>query len=133
MKRLYTWIVAAVMSACASAPPPGDTSDYSEIAVAAAPECEQSSAVLRELRNLDGKIIEAKKMPIRVSPGAYVIGVSCGTLFDAVASKCKDTSKTSERIHVPPYKLVLQPKKGYVFSCSLRMGHSVVRLDEVAL
>jgi len=133
MKKVCTWIVAGIMSACASAPPQLDTSAYSEIAVAVAPECKQSSAVLRELHNADGKKIKAKEMPIRVSPGVYAIGVSCGTLFDASAAKCTDTSMTSDRNDVPAYELVLQPKKRYLFSCSLRKGHNVVRLDEAAL
>jgi hypothetical protein len=133
MRKICTWIVAGTVSACASTPPHSDTTDYSEIAVAAAPECKQSSAVLRELRNSDGKEIKAKTMPVRISPGTYAIGVSCGTLFDAIASECKDTSRTSDRNHVPPYKLVLQPKKRYLFSCSSLKGHNVVRLDEAAL
>ena len=132
MKRIRTWIVASTLSACASVPH-SDTSDYSEIAVALAPECEQTSAVVRELRSSDGKTIRAKKMPIRVSPGVYAIGVSCGTLFDATASECRDTSATSDRNDVAPYELVLRPKTRYLFSCSLRKGHNVVRLDEAAL
>jgi hypothetical protein len=133
MNRISTWIVAVIVSACASAPPLPDSSNYSEIAVMAAPECKQSSAVLRELRNSAGKEIKTKHLPVRVSPGVYAIGVSCGTLFDASAEKCTDTSTTSDRNHVPAYELVLQPRKRYLFSCSVRNGHNVVRLDEAAL
>jgi hypothetical protein len=59
--------------------------------------------------------------------------VSCGTLFDNSASGCTDTSKTSAKHDVAPYELVLRPKKRDIFSCGLRKGQNVIRLDETAL
>jgi hypothetical protein len=132
MKIVYAGIAVVFMAGCASAPTP-DTTDYSEIAVAVAPECQQSSVVVRELRGSDGKAGKSKKMPLRVPPGVYAIGVSCGTLFDSNAAACTDSAATSGKNDVAPYELVLQPRRRYTFSCGLRKGQNVIRLDEAAL
>jgi len=130
MKRELALLAVVLVSACASVP---QSDEYSEIAVAIAPECDESSAVIRELRDANGREIRTKKMPVRVLPGVYSIGVSCGTLFDSSTSGCRDTSATSEKNDVAPYELVLQPKKRYLFSCGERKGLNVIRLQEAAL
>ena len=132
MRAAGTWIVAGLLSGCAATQAPEDI-DFAEIDVTVAPECSGPSAFVREMRSSDGQQISAKRTPVRIRPGVYSIGVSCGVVFDNAAVACVDASATSSRSDVAPYELVLQTQRRYVFSCSLVKEQNVIRLSESAL
>lgn len=132
MRGTCTILGMFLLCACASAPQLNNA-EFAEIDVATAPECKEASAIVRELRNPEGRDVRTKALPARIKPGVYAVGVSCGTIFDGKATACIDTSLTESRTDVAPYELLLRTQRRYVFSCSLVRGQNVIRLSDTAL
>jgi hypothetical protein len=132
MRIAYIWIWIGVLGGC-SATSISFRIDFAEIDTTVASGCIGPSAVVRELRNAESRGMRTGTTPVRVPAGVYSIGVSCGSIFDSAAGACIDTSKTASQAVIPPYELLLQSGKRYVFSCSLVKDQYVVRLSEGAL
>ena len=132
MRKTCTWIVVGLVSGCTSNRPPENT-EYAEIDVTVAAECKEPSAFVRELHGSDGQKVKARRTPVRVRPGVYSIGVSCGTIFNSATATCVDAADGPSQSDVAPYELVLRSKRRYVFSCSLVKEQNVIRLSESAL
>jgi hypothetical protein len=129
MRSMCLWVLVPALSGCGAVKPSADGS-FAEIATAVGDGCEAPSAVVRELRDAQARHIKTRSMPVRVPPGVYSVGVSCGSIFDSTAGACIDSSAAEGAVNVPPYELLLQAGKRYVFSCRMQKERYVLRLSE---
>jgi hypothetical protein len=110
-----------MLSACSTSPRYGKAA-YAEIAAYVDPGCEHPSARFRELRDDKNHAVKFSDTGLRVRPGVYAIGLSCGTVFDRDLGRCIGPEGNVAEQDVPTYKLIIRTKVRYLFSCLQENG-----------
>ncbi len=116
MRIAISCLLLAALSACKTSPH-YKKADYAEIATYLAPSCEKPSVRFRELRDEKANDVNLKRKPLRVRPGVYVIGLSCGTNFNSDLNACTAPEGDVTEHDVPAYNLVINPRVRYLFIC----------------
>ena len=121
--------IVSLLGACSSMRVT-ESGGFAEIAVASATACDGRNASIRELRDARAKRVKMNDRSIRVPPGVYSLGISCDTPHEAGSAACAAAGATDSRFDIPPYQMVLEPGKRYLFSCAQVKGQDTVRLTD---
>ncbi len=113
--KLFVTASFALLSACASRSST-ETRAYAEIDAVIADGCKAPSIEFREIRDEKSRKIKVKSMPLRLLPGYYSIGISCGVVYRSNVQSCLSAPRMNSEI--PPYKLMLRQRVKYLFSCT---------------
>ena len=121
--------IVSVLGACSSTRV-AESGGFAEIAVGSATACDGRSASIRELRDVRAKRVRVNDGRVRVPSGVYSLGISCDTPHEAASAACSSAGATASRFDIPPYQMVLEPGKRYLFSCARVKGEDTVRLTD---
>jgi hypothetical protein len=108
-------------------------SEYAEIATEIVSGCELPSARFRALRDEQGRPIKLDQLAVRVRPGVYDIGLSCGVTFDREHLVCIAPEGNIAEQDIPVYKLTIRPRVRYLFGCLQENGVWTYHMVESAL
>src|SRR5262245_16580552 len=101
-------VVVVVTAICSCSSSRLGRGTYAEIDATTATRCKQPSVDFRDLRDPESNPVRIRSKPIRVPPGAYAIGISCGVIYANDLDRCIRVPRSESSASVGSYKLVLR-------------------------